>query len=104
MMRRMSLYQSIADELSKQLPEQWDTANVNLEMDSDLSVFEMWYEAGDNEEMIEISKGIGDAFKELWLSFDADEKGPWKKCTYILTPDGSFTTDFDYDSKLSWED
>ena len=104
MMQRMSLYQKIADELSSQFPESWERCQVVVEIDEDLATFQLHCIVASEEVFLGLTEELDDCFRELWNGSKTNERGQWKICTYVLTPDGNFTTDFDYDSKLSWED
>ena len=104
MIEQIEVYQKIADELVRQLPTGWESCEAKIEIDEDLAGFYLHCFRQSQELELDLTEALDDYFRELWCFSKKDNRGPWKKCTYVLTPDGNFTTDFDYDAKLSWED
>jgi len=104
MMQEIKTYQSIAQELSIQLPQGWESCEVKVEIDDELAGFHLHCFVASQKKFLELTEELDDCFRELWIASKNHGKGQWKKCKYVLMSDGNFTTVFDYDSKLSWED
>ncbi|WP_461534767.1 immunity protein YezG family protein [Spongorhabdus nitratireducens] len=98
------LYQVIGNEAISQIPEEWTKAQIEAEIDDDMSLFDAWYLTAQGEKkMLDVSFELSDSFEKLRNLESMSKKGKWSKCTFVLYANGRFETDFSYDDSPRWK-
>lgn len=95
-------YHAVAQALAESAPAGWTQAKVSTEVEEDsLSTSEYDYvDAVGQEHWFQPSApnaaAIGRALRDLREKSVAAGQAPWSRCTFILSPDGTFKLDLAY--------
>ena len=93
-----TLYQHIGHEISKTLPDDWQTAWVQVEMEEKSWSVDCFYSVVDSSVepcYTELPNSVNTAFRRLRQV--ASTTGEWTTATFILKRDGAFTIEYGYD-------
>ncbi|WP_375285889.1 hypothetical protein [Sphingomonas sp.] len=95
-------YRTVAEALAESAPAGWTQAKVTTEIEADsLSTSEYDYVDADGAEhwftpAAPKAATIGRALRDLREKSAAAGQAPWSRCTFILSPDGTFKLDLGY--------
>ncbi|MEQ4204712.1 immunity protein YezG family protein [Actinopolymorpha sp. B17G11] len=94
------LFQAIGQALVDELPDEWESVDVECEMIDFSSRFACAYTAaGGDLVAFEVPDELYPLFTELRGEMYEPGKGAWYKARFQMDSSGKFGVDFDYDSK-----
>ncbi len=102
------IYLSIAQNMVNNLPKQWLTAHINVEIEGDDA---LGIKGGYRTESIEFQsfklrkfdRRIFSDFESLYKTTTEDSENKWNRAVFTLEPTGKFNIDFEWDQKLADE-
>ncbi|WP_433158251.1 hypothetical protein [Kribbella sp. CA-247076] len=104
MSNEMDTIDQIARALTAGLPQGWREVSATYlataayaELDATVT-----HPDGRQAQLDPIPDGLEDRFETLRLQMYQPGKGAWLTARVAITPDGHFTTDFDYESEPAW--
>ncbi|MBU2072487.1 MAG: antitoxin YezG family protein [Gammaproteobacteria bacterium] len=107
------IYNVIGQEMFDSLPEKWDRATLEVNLDSlDIAItIGAKFSFNGTESAFNLykrngkiySSGIGEAFFSLYKIMRKNEQDvPWNKARFEITSEGDFTIDFKYDEDFAY--
>lgn len=107
------IYSFIGQEMFDSLPEKWDRATLEVNLDSldrAISIGATFSFNGQESDFDLYERGgqvffsdIDDAFYSLYKIMRKNEQDvPWNKARFEITSEGDFTIDFKYDEDFAW--